>query len=116
SSNARYPLEGGSGFATLRPELVDLFGTGQGSGRTTVVQDGNSFTAEVFVPVWTSLLYVNDWFKTNQTPFRAAITQDGSGYSVEMENLLGRRLTDLRLAAGESIFELGNLEAGERKT
>ena len=116
SSNARYPLEGQTGFATLRPELMDLYGTARASGRSTVIQEGNSFEAEVFVPVWASLLYVNDWFETNDTPFRATVSHTGSNYQVELENLLDQPLQDIRLAVAESIYELGTLAPRERKT
>src|SRR5690606_33166753 len=104
------------GFATLRPELVDLYGTGNNSSRSTVVQNGNSFEAEVFVPVWTSLLFVNDWFQTNDIPFRASITTEGSNHQADLHNLLNRPLGEVRIAVGDRIYEVGTLAPNERKT
>ena len=116
SSNARYPLEGEEGYATLRGELMDLYSGGREGSKATVVQDGNSFQAEVFVPVWTSLLYANDWFKTNNTPFVASASYDGAEYVLQIENLLSEPLSDLRLAVDQLIFEIGSLQPNEQKT
>ncbi len=68
SSNARYPVAGEPTYSSLRPEFVDLFGGQSRETKMQVDQAGNSFKAEVFVPVWTSLLFVNDWFKTEDRP------------------------------------------------
>ena len=115
SSNARYPLEGEEGFATLRGELMDLYSGGREGSQATVIQDGNSFKAEVFVPVWTSLLYANDWFQTNDTPFRASVTYNGAEYVIDLENLMGQPITDLRLAVNDRIYDVGSLQPNETK-
>src|SRR5688572_24357755 len=73
SSNARYPLNGQDGHATLRGELMDFRSGGREGSKARVVHQGNTFKAEVDVAVWTSSLYANEWFKTNDTPFVAAI-------------------------------------------
>ena len=116
SSNARYPLDGQEGYATIRPELMDLYSGGRDASKATVFQDGNSFQAEVFVPVWTSLLYANDWFQTNDTPFRASVTYGADEYIVDLENLLSQPLNDIRLAVGQMIYEVGSLQPNEQKT
>lgn len=116
SSNARYPLDGEEGFATLRGELMDLYSGGREGSKATVVQDGNSFKAEVSVPVWTSLLYANDWFQTNDTPLLASVSYNGAEYVVDLENLMSEPLTDIRVALKEIIFEIGSLQPNESKT
>jgi hypothetical protein len=101
--------------ATLRGELLDLSGAKEGS-RADVEQYGNLFRAEIFVPVWTSLLYVNDWLQPGSLPIAASISNQGQNAEVIIENLLDRPLTDARVVAGGSVYELGTLPPQEKKT
>lgn len=116
SSNARYPLNGQDGHATLRGELLDFRSGGREASKARVVQQGNSFDAEVDVAVWTSSLYANEWFKTNDTPFIAAVSENGSEYLVEIENFLNRPLTEVRVVAGQTIFQVDEVPANEKKS
>ncbi|MGZ8920586.1 MAG: hypothetical protein ACXW3L_06360 [Limisphaerales bacterium] len=116
SSNARYPLNGQQGHATLRGELMDFRSGGKEASKARVVHNGNSFKAEVDVAVWTSSLYANEWFKTNDTPFIATVMESGSEYQVDIENLLNRPLTNVRVVAGQMIFQVGEVPANEKKT
>ncbi|HTG43416.1 MAG TPA: hypothetical protein VK633_02670, partial [Verrucomicrobiae bacterium] len=115
SGNAWYPITGQQGHAAFRTEFADFRG-GPKSDQAKTVQQGNSFKAEVFVPVWTSLLYANEWFKTNDTPFVASINDLGSAYLLEVENLLGRPLTEMRLIVGQSVFEVESIPANEKRS
>jgi hypothetical protein len=113
SSNARYPVVGEPVFSSVRPEFLDTLGSG--SGRDTkmqVEQSGNSFKAQVFVPVWTSLLFVNDWFKTDERPLNAAVTQRGGEWSIKIANPTKHKLTQVRVVLGDIIFDVGDLEPG----
>jgi hypothetical protein len=114
SGNATYPITGQKGHAALRPESSDFRG-GPKNDRLKVVQQGNSFKAEVFVPVWTSLLYANEWFKTNDTPFIASVSEVGSEYQLEIENLLNRPLTELRVVVGQNLHEVEAIPANSKK-
>jgi hypothetical protein len=116
SSNARYPMTGQDGHATLRGELMDFRSGGREASKARVVHQGNSFKAEVDVAVWTSSLYANEWFTTNDTPFVAAVMETGSEYQVDIENLLNRPLTNIRVEAGQMIFQVGEVPANEKKT
>ena len=116
SSNARYPLNGQDGHATLRGELMDFRSGGREGSKARVVHQGNTFKAEVDVAVWTSSLYANEWFKTNDTPFVAAIAENGNAYQVEIQNLLDRPLTNVRVVAAQMIFDVGEVPANEKKT
>jgi hypothetical protein len=115
SANEWYPVSGEEGFATLRGELMDMYGGGRESSKPKLVQSGNTFKADVFVPVWTSLLFANEWFRTNDTPFIAAVTDTGSDYKIEIENLMDRPLTDVRLVVNQTMFTLSSLAANEHK-
>ena len=49
-SNQKYPIESRQKFATFRSEFLGSSG-GQGSEKATVWQNGDSFKAEVFIPI-----------------------------------------------------------------
>lgn len=116
SKNARYPLSGQDGHATLRGELLDFRAGAREGSKARVVHEGNSFKAEVDVAVWTSSLYANEWFKTNDTPFVAVVSENANGYQVEIENLLSRPLTAVRVVAGQMIYQVNDIPANEKKT
>jgi hypothetical protein len=116
SANEWYPLSGQKGFATLRGELLDFHAGGKKANEMRLVQQGDSFKAEVFIPVWTSLLWANDWFKTNDTPFMASIVDLGGTYQVDIQNLLNKPLSEVRVVAGQFVYELETIGPGERKT
>jgi hypothetical protein len=100
----------------LRPELGDFRSAGAGKNdRLKITQHGNTYKAEVFVPVWTSLLYASEWYKTNDTPFLASVTRSGNGFQLEIENYLNRPLTELRVVAGQSIYEVGDIQPNAKK-
>jgi hypothetical protein len=124
SGNARYELAfspsspdaADQSFASLRGELLDISHGGREGSRADVEQRGNVFRAEIFVPVWTSLLYVNDWFQPASPPLTAALSKREGNVQIEVENLLNRPLTEARVVYSSAVFELGKLPAGEKKT
>ncbi|MDA1276622.1 MAG: hypothetical protein O2960_21600 [Verrucomicrobia bacterium] len=123
SSNAKYSL----GFtppseeladrthATLRGELLELYGSGREASRATIEHYGNTFRAEVFVPVWTSLLYVNDWLQPAPAPLTASFSRKANDWLLTIENRLDRPLPTARVVIGGSVYDLGTLAARERK-
>ncbi|MBM3836397.1 MAG: hypothetical protein FJ398_00290 [Verrucomicrobia bacterium] len=123
SSNARYPVAftpaapdvADQTHATLRGEVLDLYGSGRESSRATIEQHGNTFRAEVFVPVWTSLLYVNDWLQPGTPPLLASISTQGATWDVSVQNMLDHPLTDARIVVRSLVFELSTLPPGEKK-
>ena len=72
-ANERYQLESQEKYSTFRGEFVGGWG-GQSSEKATVVQTGDNFKAEIFVPVWTSQLFVNDWWQGADMPMNVTIT------------------------------------------
>jgi hypothetical protein len=123
SANAKYQLAfnppspdlADQSFASLRGEMLDLSSSGEGSP-VNIEQHGNAFRADIFVPVWTSLLYVNDWFEPGRNPLSATLTNRVGQWEIEVENHLERPLTDARLVLKGSIYELGSLPAHEKKS
>jgi len=117
NSNERYPVKGPSGHAVMRGELMDFYSGGRQGNSANLTQIGDSFTAELFVPVWSSLLYCNDWFQTNSLPFAARVARGGDGHTLTLRNLLPRPLGDLRVVVAGNMHELeGGLAPGEERT
>jgi hypothetical protein len=124
SANANYQLAfsppsaeaAEQSYACLRGELLDLNAGGKQGSRANVEHHGNTFRADVFVPVWTSLLYVNDWFQPGTAPLLASLKKDKGQLSIEVENVLSRPLTSARVVYSGMVYELGTLAAHETKT
>jgi hypothetical protein len=123
SANAKYqlaftppsPAAADQSYACLRGELLDLYSGGQEGSRANVEQHGNGFRAEIFVPVWTSLLYVNDWFEPGSLPLTASLTNQDGRPQVIVENLLDRPLTEVRVVLQGTVYETGTISAHEKK-
>jgi hypothetical protein len=116
-SNERYALNNQEKYATLRGELANLWGAGGQSGeRATVIQNGDSFKAEIFVPVWTSQLFVSDWWNNGTIPFDVEVTPAGEGWQVKVQNRTGQKVSTAQLAVEDSILTLGELGPRETKT
>lgn len=116
SVNARYKLASDQPYAAPRNEFVGLWGGGRQSGHSDVELKANGYSAEVSVPVWTSLLYINDWEQPSGMPLAATLIKDGAGTQVRVENHLARQLTDVRLAYQDRLYALGALAPNQAKT
>jgi hypothetical protein len=110
--NARYNFGSAEPFATFRGEFAGNFGGGQESSRATVEQRANGFLAEAAVPVWTSQLFVHDWWRQEPLPLKVTVTAK----DVTVENRLETRLTAARLVVGDQVTELGEIPARETRT
>ncbi|MSU61695.1 MAG: hypothetical protein EXS31_04735 [Pedosphaera sp.] len=121
SANATYPIASEQPFATFRGELLDLYGGGKEGSKARVEQRGNNFVAEIDVPVWTSLLYVNDWLQPASTPLSVNVSIEGDTVLAVVHNSLDRPLTDCRVVlktathAEVKVYELGSLSARQEK-
>ena len=107
--NARYKVAGEQPQATLRGEFMSAWSGGQEGSRAEVLQHDKGFEAEIFVPVWTSQLFVSDWLQSGAYPFTATVTPQERNWQVTVENHLDRELKDLRLVVRDRIYTLGNL-------
>jgi hypothetical protein len=113
--NAKYDVQSDQPFATLRGEFQGWNG-GQESTKALVEQRGNSFRAEVSVPVWVSQVYVSDWWRQSPSPLNLTVTADANHLQVTIENRLDRQLTGAKLAFDGKIFDLGAVPAKQTKT
>ena len=116
SANSRYLLASDQANATLRGEFLGRWAGNQEGGRTPMELGIQGFKAEVTVPVWSSLMYVNDWQAPGAMPFTVKVTPTGAQTEVVIENKLPRRLKDVHVAYLGRLFELGDLGANQTKT
>ena len=113
-ANAKYPMHSEMKFATLRGEYLASRG-GETSEKGALTHTGDNFKAEVFVPVWTSQLYLSDWWNSGAQPLTASLKSITGGWTLTVENLSGKPVSAARLAVGETIYEVGEIAAGQKK-
>ena len=53
-------------------------------------ESGDSFKADIFVPVWTSELFVSDWWQSASIPLAATLRQVPEGLEIKVENKVPR--------------------------
>jgi hypothetical protein len=114
--NSDYELAGEEKFATLRGEYLGNFGGTPEGSRATVVQTGNNFDAQAYVPVWTSQLLVSDWVQPSPVPLKMSASRHGADWTLTVENKLDRDLPRASAVLGGTFYDLGPLRAGESKT
>ena len=115
--NAHYPMASSQPFATLRGEYGGNYGGGQETSRASVLQTGNTFQADAFVPVWTSQLYVSDWLQASPLPpLTMSAAKNSSGWTVTVENTTERKFTHARAVLDGRLYNLGDLPAQQTKT
>jgi hypothetical protein len=112
--NAKYKLAGAQPFAALRGESLGSLG-GRDASRASVMQKDNSFQAEISVPVWTSQLYVSDWWRRDEAPLSVAVSAQGGGWQIEVDNRLNKKLTKAKLVVRGQVLELGDLPARQTR-
>jgi hypothetical protein len=114
-SNARYPVQSGMKFATLRGEYL-ASRSGQSAGKTDLLHVGDSFKAEVFVPVWTSQLSLSDWWTSGDLPLIVTVKATAEGWTATVENRSGKDLSVSKLVVGKNIFDLQPIPANVTRT
>lgn len=110
--NARYSFGSDLPFSTLRGEFSGNFGGGQEASRATVEQRATGFQASAPVPVWTSQMFVGDWWRQGPSPLVVTLTER----DVTIQNNLETKLSVIRLVAAGEVIDLGGLEPRESKT
>jgi hypothetical protein len=115
-SNQRYTLASQQHYAAFRNSFVALFTMGGSSDKASITQIGDGFKADVFVPVWTSELYVSDWWQPSEMPLTATIRPKGQGWEVNAENRTDHKISQMQLVVADRIYDLGELAPGEAKT
>src|ERR1017187_5399059 len=107
-SNQRYVLEGRQEFATLRSEFAGNYSGAQPGEKASFMQVGDgSCKAEIFVPVWTSQLFVSDWWQPAAVPLNVTVVPQGEQWQVTVENHTERALTNAQIVIEDYIMGLG---------
>ena len=114
-ANARYRMQSNSKYATLRGEFMATGGR-QTAEKADILQTGDNFKAEVFVPVWTSQLYINDWWHSGPLPLSVSLKPAADGWQFTVQNQTARAVTAAQLVIGENIFPVGEIGAGQTRT
>lgn len=120
-ANQRYALESRQKYATLRGEFAGLWGGGQSAEKATIVQTGDNFKADIFVPVWTSELFVSDWWQPAPIPLLVTVIPQTSGWQVHLENRTSHKISGVKLVFEQRIYNvigtgLDELNPGAAKT
>ncbi len=115
--NARYQVESQDHFSTFRGEFQSSWsGGGQDGEKVEVWQNGDNFKADIFVPVWTSQLYVSDWWQSGDLPLTFTVSAVGGDFVVTVANHLEHPLSHAQLVADDRVLDLGDVPAGQSKT
>jgi hypothetical protein len=116
-SNQRYRLEGRQEFATLRSEFAGTWTAPQPGEKAIFMQEGDgSCKAEIFVPVWTSQLFVSDWWQPAPVPLSVTVVPQGGQWQVKVENRTDRGLSNAQVVIEDYIMKLGEVPAREART
>ena len=115
-ANQKYALESRQKVATFRGEFIGRWSGGQSGEKANIVQAGDNFKAEVFVPVWTSQLYISDWWQSATMPLNVTVVQQDYAWQVRVENHTDRKLASAQIVIDGYVMSLGELPANNTKT
>ncbi|MHB1309239.1 MAG: hypothetical protein ACYC23_19345 [Limisphaerales bacterium] len=115
SVNARYALASDQPYAALRGEFAGPSGGGQDRSRVDTEVKAKGFSAEVSVPVWSSLLYSSDWQEPAAMPFEVTVDTERGRLVVRVQNRLSHRLESLHFAHEGRLYPLGEVNAGQAR-
>jgi hypothetical protein len=114
-SNSRYPVGSEVQHATFRGEFQGSWNSSQELSRTDIMQLSKGFSAEVFVPVWTSQLFVSDWSQAAAEPISISVAREGDRLIARAENKLKHPVQKAWLVAEGRVHEFPKMAPGERQ-
>ncbi|HWN97034.1 MAG TPA: hypothetical protein VNT99_18535, partial [Methylomirabilota bacterium] len=106
-ANARYSVASDQSYSTLRGEVGQA--GAQEISKAVVEQRGNGFVAQLSVPVWTSQLFVNDWWRQGASPINVTVTARGDQLDVVVENPQRKKIPQASLVVDGRIHDLGDV-------
>ena len=115
-ANQRYLVGSQQQYATFRSEFAGFWGNGNNAEKATVIQNGDNFKAEIFVPVWTSELFVSDWWQKAAVPLLVSVQPDGAGWKISVDNRTEHKLSHLQLAIDDRLIPVGEVPEFQNKT
>jgi hypothetical protein len=112
--NANYQLTSKRPLGSFRTEASANW-NGSISGQfSKVLKQGEGFVAGVSVPVWTSRMFVSDWYdKVETAPIEVSLeNQDGGSSTIVIKNQTPYEFNQLRLFIKDQVYELDGLSSG----
>ena len=116
---AQYELKSQRAMGSLRMESSGLWRGSQGGNRPSeLFKLGDGFAAGVSVPVWTSRLFVSDWYDAFPNGIIEAelFTSNDEPESLTVKNLVPYSFGQLRLMVGDKVYDLDGLSSGPSAT
>ena len=107
--NETYRVGAATEYGSLRSEFQGLWGNAD-SGRISVQPKATGFDADVFVPVWSSLLSVTEWVDHAEAPISATFTGVG-GRTLHVANATSSRLGPVWIVSGENVLNVPAIDA-----
>jgi hypothetical protein len=106
--NAQYPVASEAPSATLRGELG--YSGGQEISKATIEPQGNSFKALLTAPIWTSQLYLSDWWRQAPVPLRVTVSPSTNNqFEVKLENLTKHKIPQAKLLFEGRVYNVGEI-------
>jgi hypothetical protein len=116
-ANERYNLASNLRFATMRNEYQGGSLNSQNDSESLMVEQAtDAFKARAMVPVWSSRLFVSDWWQPADVPFQGSLTRSGTALTLTLQNRLPHPLRGLRVAVGDRLWSVGDVESGKSAT
>lgn len=100
----------------FRAEFTGSGGGGQELGEASIQYGHSGARAEIFVPVWSSQLYVADWSTQAAQPFRATATMSGGTLDLQLENTGTQNADSIGVIAEGRFFEVDGLSSGRSRS
>jgi len=114
-ANASFPMHNAEKPAALRGECL-----GSGGGMATegfeTALNGDTFKADVFVPVWTSQLFISDWWKSAPSPLTFEAKATAGGWVINARNVSRQAIPQAVAVVGDRAVPLGELVPGQVRT
>lgn len=115
-ANQSYPMSCQETPSTLRGEFLSS-GGGLATEAFTTLLSGDNFKSDVYVPVWTSQLYIGDWWQPSPIPPVALqVTKSGGGWNVAVHNRSSKAIKGANIVIDGGVYSLGELASGAQKS
>jgi len=114
--NNDYEVQNTQDFSTFRGEFLSSWSGGQETERADIQQSTDSVKARIFVPVWTSQLFVSDWWQKAEIPISFSVTKQPNEVDITVTNQLDHALQNFTVMLGDKYFQFESLGAKETKT
>jgi hypothetical protein len=113
--NNEYVVANPQKFSSFRGEFQGGYSSGQDGDSADVLQTGESFKANVSVPVWTSQLFESEWWQSAEMPVSFTASKSGEDWVFNVSNPQDRELQNLSIFVADKMFDLGPMPAKQQK-